>query len=108
MTTSPISPISRREVKIAFNKPMHHPRQGTYYRGCFTLDLDTFIKFVGNPTNPRSMLYLDPRTKRNCYFLNLMGRDALVDFLRKHNIPFNANRAFAPGVNYYIDVRFPE
>jgi hypothetical protein len=88
-----------KEVKISYNKQTWHPKEGTYYRGCFTLEMETYLKF----TNGENNLWTDHMTGWKCHFINLTGRDHLVDFLKKNNIPFNMNRAYGAG-NYYIQV----
>lgn len=86
-------------VKISYNKQTWHPTTGTYYRGCFTLDMETYLKF----TNDRNDLWQDPFTGWKCHFLNLTGRDYLVQFLQKQGISYNHDRAYGAG-NYYIQV----
>lgn len=88
-----------REVTIAFNKQMNHPTQGTYYRGCFNLDMETYLKF----TSGRDELWTDPHSGRKYHFLNITGTQFLIAFLTKHGIPFKRERACRQ-INYMIEV----
>jgi hypothetical protein len=87
-----------KEVKISFNK-QRNGRDGTYYRGCFTLDKAIYLKF----TNGQDGTEVDKLDGKKCHWLNITGTYHLIEFLRKEGIPFNIKRA-SSAVNYFIDV----
>lgn len=81
-----------KPVKISFNRQMHHPTAGTYYRGCFSLPRHLFEKF----TNQKG-------TGNSEHFLKVTETKELIRFLKFNRVPFDERRAH--GVfNYYINI----
>lgn len=113
------------EVKISYNKQTWS-KEGTYYRGCFTMSQSLFEKFqsyiqayMKKYENKRllsshelqEIAYLpnwninkDTLYGRDCVFLKLTQRAKLVDFLKEEGVTFDLNRALG-GFNYYIELK---